>query len=210
MKVKLLPNNMDKLFILTPISGILLFVFLYIIAAVNYPNVFNESQTSLKFSLWNNYLCDLLDIYTINGQHNSSRSIAILALIILCSSIILLWSFLPIIFSTKSINRQIMSVTGIVSLTTTLFLPYGHHDFFVHVAGLFAVPALISCFLELYKIGHYRLLSFGVLCFLVFLINYYVYETEIFIGILPVIQKITFLLFIGWFVLLNLLLYKKI
>ncbi len=63
---------------------------------------------------------------------------------------------------------------------------------------------------ELNSAWHFARASLGVLCLLVFLTNYYIYETGFFIESLPVIQKITFVLFISWFICLDVALYRKV
>ncbi len=84
-----------------------------------------------------------------------------------------------------------------------------NHDTVVYVAGFFAVIALISCSIELFKAGHKNLLLLGLFCLLVFLINYYIYESRLLISSLPVVQKFTFILFISWFVSLDVALYRR-
>ena len=196
--------------LLLPVAGMGLFLFFYILAAMNYPGGSYALPNQKGFSFWNNYLCDLLDSYAINGEPNSSRSFAALALLILCISLILLWFYLPRLFPVKSINQRIMCVAGIASLGVVFLLPFGEHDVIVKIAGCIGVLALITSFVELYKIGYYKLLLWGIFCLIIFLVNYYVYETGSFIHALPVIQKITFLGCISWFILLDISIYKKL
>ena len=99
--------------------------------------------------------------------------------------------------------------SGILALVATCFLSSGTHDFTVRLAGLFGSIAFISCFIELYRHRYFKLFYYGIGCLFIFIINYYVYETGIYISALPIIQKITFLSFIAWFVILDLMLMKK-
>jgi hypothetical protein len=187
----------------------LLFVLFYILAAVKYPGGSHSMPQKVGFSFWHNYLCDLLDTNAINGQLNTARHYARLALALLCASLMGLWLLLPKLFRRKSPNRYFMSVTGVLALGTTVFLGAQAHDTIVRIAGIFGLMALLSSFVELYKSGFIKLLVLGVVCLLVFLLNYYIYETGVFIRGLPVIQKVTFLLFLVWFVLLDILLFRK-
>ncbi|MDG1730365.1 MAG: hypothetical protein P8K68_08665 [Algibacter sp.] len=193
-----------------PLIGMGLFLFLYILAALNYPGGSWAFTNQSGFSFWHNYLCDLLDDYAINGKVNSARFFARAALGVLCSSIFFIWFFLPKLYTIKSINLIIMRLSGLLSLIITLFLASGTHDLIVRIAGIFGVIAVITCLVELYKAKYYKLLMLGVFCLIVFFVNFFIYETGYHIKILPVLQKITFISFIVWFVFLDIQLYKKL
>lgn len=196
--------------LLLPLVGMGLFVFLYILAVINYPGGSWNFTDQNGFSFRHNYLCDLLDYYAINGELNTARFFAREALGVLCASIILLWFFLPLLFSTKSVSLIIMKWFGVFSLIITLSLASGKHDIIVRIAGTFGAIALITSFVEFYKIQHYKLLMLGILCLIIFSANYYIYETGFYIRILPILQKVTFVFFIFWFILLDILLYRKL
>jgi membrane-associated HD superfamily phosphohydrolase len=196
--------------LLLPLSGMALFVLLYIIAAINYPGGSWAFIDQNGFSFWHNYLCDLLDEYAINGELNTARFFARAALAVLCVSLILLWYHLPKLFSAKSINRTVMWLAGLLSLVITLFLASGTHDLIVRIAGFFGVIGLFTAVIELYKGHFYGLMIFGLFCLTIFFVNYYIYETSIYIEVLPLIQKITFISFIIWFVLLGVSLYRSL
>ena len=196
--------------LLLPLAGMVIFILLYIVAAILYPGGSWRSPESTGFSFWNNYLCDLLDHYAINGTLNEARYFARAALGFLCGSLLLLWYFIPHLFPRTSLNQSIMWISGILALTTTFFLSAGTHDLTVRIAGLFGVIAFIASLIELLRIRYYRLFYIGLLSLVIFVINYYIYETGIFIGILPVLQKFTFVCCIIWFFLLNISLIRKI
>lgn len=191
------------------LTGKSAFVFFYILAAMKYPGGSWVHPKQNGFSFWNNYLCDLLDIYAINGEVNLARPFSIAALGLLCIGIFSLWFYLPQLFKVKSFNQKIMRISGLLSLLIILFLAFGDHDIVVRIAGVFGVIAFISCSIELFKTGYKKLFLFGLLCLLVFIFNYYIYETGQIIESLPVIQKITFVLYISWFIALDIALYRK-
>lgn len=205
-----IPKNSRPNTLLLPLGGMGSFILFYIIAAMNYPGGSWVSLDQDGFSFWNNYLCDLLDFYAINGEINSARFYAIIALGFLCAGLFWLWFYLPRLFENKSTNQSLMQISGLLSLITIVFLALANHDTVVYVAGFFAVIALISCSIELFKEGFKNLFLLGVFCLLVFLINYYIYESRLLIKSLPVVQKFTFILFISWFVCLDVALYRKL
>ncbi|MGB5361168.1 hypothetical protein [Eudoraea sp.] len=208
MKIDILPRVPKPSALLLPLAGMGLFVVLYILAAINYPGGSWIETDQEGFNFWNNYLCDLLDRNAINGELNSARFLARGSLGVLCLSLVLLWYYLPGLFSNKSKNVVVMWLAGILALVITMTLTSGTHDITVRIAGFFAVIAFISCFVELYKANYFSLLFLGLACLLVFLVNYYIYETGTFIRSLPVIQKVTFICFILWFALLDISFYK--
>ncbi len=193
-----------------PLIGMLMFIILYIVAAVLYPGGSWRFPNATEFSFWNNYLCDLLDQYAISGELNQARHAARVALGFLCASLLLLWYFLPLMFPGGGLNKAIMWVSGILALSTTFFLSSGTHDLTVRIAGFFGVLAFIGCFVELYRIRYLNLFYFGIACLLIFIGNYYIYETGVLIRVLPIVQKATFICCIYWFVLLNLALIRKV
>ena len=195
---------------LLPLVGMGLFVLLYILSAINYPGGSWNFTDYNGFSFWDNYLCDLLDDYAINGELNSARFFARASLGILCISIMFIWLFLPKLFKAKSDNLTVMWLTGLLSLIITLFLASGTHDLIVRIAGVFGVIAIMTCLIELCKIKYYRLLMLGAFCLIVFLANYFIYETEYYLKTLPILQKITFTSFIVWFICLDILLFRTL
>jgi len=188
----------------------LLFVLFYILAALKYPGGSWIMPQQNGFSFWNNYLCDLLDQNAINGELNTARYFARTSLTVLCLSLVLLWYYLPSLFKGKNFNKNIMWLSGIAALVATSFLSSGAHDRTVRIAGFFAVIAFLTCFVELLKARHIKLFVFGIGCLIIFLVNYYIYETGLYIRLLPVIQKISFICFIIWFIMLDVFFYRKL
>jgi hypothetical membrane protein len=205
-----IPKNPKPNMLLLPLGGMGLFVLFYIMAALNYPGGSWILPNQDGFSFWHNYLCDLLDVNAINGEINSARFYAIAALGFLCTGLFLLWFYLPRFFELRSFNQQIMRWSGLLSLTIIFFLAFGNHDKVVRIAGVFGVIAFITCSVELFRAHHKNLFLLGALCLSAFLINYYIYETRSLIKSLPVIQKITFVLFISWFICLDVTLYRNV
>ena len=102
MKIDILPVVPKPSVLLITLAGMGIFVVLYVLAAINYPGGSWMVLDQEGFSFWNNYLCDLLDLYAINGDLNPARFFARGSLGVLCVSLILLWYYLPGLFSNKS------------------------------------------------------------------------------------------------------------
>lgn len=190
-------------------AGILLFVVFYVIAALYYPGGSYVAPEQIGFSFEHNYLCDLLDDVAVNGEINTARLYSRISLGILCGSLILLWAYLPWLFDVKRRIHVLISACGILSMLITVFLALGAHDIVVRIAGFFGAIALLLTFRELYKAHYGKLLFLGIVSLVLFLANYYIYETGVLIERLPLIQKVTFISCLSWFVILNILLLKK-
>ncbi|MEJ1221894.1 hypothetical protein [Sediminicola sp. 1XM1-17] len=195
--------------LLIPLLGMLLFVFFYFKAAFVYPGGSHFAPTAEGFSFLNNYLCDLLDSTTLNGDPNPSKGLARIALFLLCSCLTVLWYYIPKLFKRKGIYLSVIRFTGISAMIITLFLSSNSHDLVVYIAGLMGMLAMIITIVALFREGYQELFALGVFCLAIFLLNFYIYESGILITVLPAIQKITFVSFIGWFSLLDISLYRK-
>jgi len=80
-----------SILILTPLFGTLLFTCLYFIATLFYPGGSQADKNSKGFSWTNNYWCNLLNENAMNGQHNAARPIAITAMLVLCTTLMIFW-----------------------------------------------------------------------------------------------------------------------
>ncbi|GAA4282027.1 hypothetical protein GCM10022260_24500 [Gaetbulibacter aestuarii] len=187
----------------------LLFVVFYSLAALHYPGGSWNVPAQTGFHLKDNYLCDLLDAQTISGLENTASVYAKIALGFLCLSLMVLWWYLPKLFFRKAKALVFMRWTGMLAMGTTLLLGPQNHDVVVRIAGVFGTISLMIALVSLY-LDHFKgLFVLGVLCLVLFLANYYIYESEVLLKQLPVIQKITFTACILWFVFLDLALIKK-
>ena len=202
------PFQNKSIAILLPLVGMVMFILLYAIAAKHYPGGSWADPGQTGFSFWNNYLCDLLDTHTVTGVLNPARVYARIALLVLCTSLMLLWHGLPKLFKHQNHNLKIMQWAGVLSFGVTLLLGSESHDTITRIAGFIGVIALILLFVNFYRVRYYALLGFGLFCLTIFFLNYYIYETGILIHLLPFIQKVTFLSFILWFAVLNVFVYR--
>lgn len=203
-------NRKDSLIVIIPVIGMALFLVFYIVAALLYPGGSYKDPHSTVFSFTNNYLCDLLDTYAINGELNIASTMARIAFGILCFTMIYVWIQIPRLFANKHVNHYIIKILGVLSMVIAMFLAAGIHDTVVYIAGIFGLLALILTFIELYRHHFFFFLSLGICCFVLISINYIIYTTGYAIDALPTIQKITFIACISWFLMLMVATYKRI
>ncbi len=202
-------NRLINYFLLTPFIGIILFILLYIVAAYLYPGGSNINKTEKGFNLITNYWCDLTGDLAKNGEPNSGQFYALIAMTILCFSLMVFWFYLPELFKIKNKTSAIIQYSGIISMSITLFLFTSYHDTVINIAGFFGVIAIILTFNELKKHRFNKLFGLGLMCFMMGSINYGIYQTQQFLFLLALLQKLTFVLCLTWFGIISLLIYKQ-
>ncbi len=195
--------------LLLPVGGIFLFILLYIVAAFLYPGGSDADNTATRFSWQNNYWCELMATKAQNGQPNTARPVAILAMIVLAFSLIIFWNNIAGLFVYRKSSSLITQYCGTGSMLVLPFLFTGLHDPVINIAGLLGCIAIIALLVNLYKYKMYFLFLLGIFCLLLCGVNNYVYYSKDLLDHLPVIQKISFLIFLLWFILLSLTLYRK-
>lgn len=208
MSIIKMPERVNPKRLYLPLAAMALFVLFYVIAALNYPGgSWNDPQHN-GFSFWNNYLCDLLDTYAINGALNEARIWSRTALAILCAGLFYLWYHLPILFAVKTLGVKIMWWGGMLAFVSTLSLSDKTHDTSVWISGFLGTVALVALVVELVRNKYTTLYPLGIVCIVVFLVNYGIYETGFGIRILPIFQKLTFTLFFLWFIQISRVLFR--
>jgi len=195
-------------FILIPLLGIVLFILLYVISTFLYPDGSDISQTTKGFDWLHNYWCDLTGTVAKNGEKNAARPIALLAMIILCLSLMMFWCQVPALIP-NTIHGYIARYSGVLSMLIAVFLFTNFHDLVINAAGAFGIIALGLTYIGLYQSRMYALFSYGLVCLVLILVNYVIYQTSIFKIYLPVVQKITFLLFLLWVAMINIYFFQK-
>lgn len=195
--------------VLIPVWGFCLFVLLYLVAAAYYPGGSEVDRTAAGFSWMHNYWCDLLEDTAENGAPNRAKPIAIAAMAVLCISIALFFYFVPRLFELQSRFKQSIRVAGILSMCILVFLKADHHDTIINASVALGVLAIILTLLGLLRGALYTLSGMGILCLVMAFLNTYIYYSKRWIDVLPVVQKISFFLFLLWFCLVSFKVYQR-
>lgn len=209
MLININANMKKTIWVLIPFFGILLFALLYIVATFYYPGGSLAQKSTKGFDWVHNYWCDLTDQTARNGEINFARPIALSAMLILFSSLAVFWFHLPLLFQESKIN-QIIRYTGISSMIVAIFMFTKFHDIVINLAGLFGTITLTGTLVGLYKNKFRNLFFFGLICLATLLLNYFIFDTGWLLSYLPLIQKITFVMFFLWICLIDVYLYQLI
>ncbi len=179
------------------------FVLFFVLSTFYYPGGSYEHPAQPGFSWLENYLCDLLDYQALNGEINPGRTLSRIALGLLCLGIISFWYSIPSLFKSGRIQPQLMRWTGILSMIVTVFLATGNHDLVTRSAAILGAIAMVLVLILLFRSGHSNYGVMGILGLILVASNFYIYEVDFERTELPIIQKFTFLLFLAWFIGLN-------
>ena len=194
---------------LVTVSGSNLFFVLYVIAAWCYPGGSNANRAAFGFNIYTNYWCDLLGSHAKNGQLNPAQPIAFTAMLELCLTLAYFWYVTPAVFNFPKPAQRFLQTAGALSMIVAPFIFTAHHDTIINIAGSLGVLAMLGTFAGLYKNQHAGLFRVGLGCLFLCGLNNYMYYTHWFIEHLPIIQKITFFLFLLWFCFVSLTLRGK-
>jgi len=202
-------HRSKSIWILTPVFGSVLFIILYVVAALLYPGGSGTDKTAIGYSWTNNYWCNLLSEKAINGQTNAARPVGVTAMFILCISLSSFWILFPAIIQLKKYHRLLIQVAGTAGmLTSFLLLTNIDHDLAVNISSAFGLIAMIGTLFALYQLNCKWLFIFGLFNLLLAALNNYLYHSNEMMY-LPVVQKFSFLSFLVWFCLIDLKLYRK-
>ena len=128
---------------------------------------------------------------------------------VLAISLVIFWNFVPSTLEFKPARKRIIQYAGILSMAILPVLFTGAHDAVLNIAGICGVIAITVLLTGLYKLRLNLVFIIGIFCLALVGVNNYIYYTTHHYYYLPVIQKITFLVFLLWFFLIGMRVYKK-
>ncbi len=186
-----------------PFIGIIIFVALYIYTSTLYPGGSQADLQSVGYDWIHNYWCNLMNDQAMNGQSNPAKPFAVDAMVILCLSLLVFFMQFALVFEGGKTWGQIIKWNAILSMSFAMLMFTAYHDVMTMLSsifGLFVVIGIIRAVyksnLTIYKIG-------GFLCLVLLGINNYIYYSLDGIGVLPLVQKITFVVVLIWILGLN-------
>lgn len=195
--------------ILIPLFGLSVYVCLYLIATFLYPGGNQLNKYEKGFSWTQNYWCNLLNETAMNGEHNTARQVAMGAMFVLCVSLAAFWYIFPREVNLSRNWRIAIQLSGIISMLVGMFIFTDLHDSIINIAGICALIAIIGTFIGMYKLKWSGLFTMGILNMILIALNNILYYGDGLKMYLPVVQKLTFLLFLLWICLIDIRLFLK-
>jgi len=187
-----------------PSAGIVLYIGFYLLAAYLYPGGSRAFPEREGFDWQNSYWCNLTDPYSINGEINTARPYAMFGVVILCLCLAYFFYSFPRFFKLRTPWNKLIEYSGGLACTFALLIHTDLHDSMAVLASVFGSVSIISLFLGLRRQGWVHFIWTGCICILMVALNGYIYFTGHYIELLPIIQKITFVAVLLWFLALNL------
>ena len=200
-------HRTSRVWILTPLFGIVTFIGLYVVAALFYPGGSEFDRHAKGFSWLHNYWCNLLNEKSINGEDNSARPFAISAFLVLGLTLLSFWYIYPRQMQFGKKVRWLMQGSGLLCFSTLFFLTSALHDTIINIGGFFGLMAMSGIYLNLYRNKWYKLFAIGLLNLLLIEANNYIYYSKQGFHFLPVVQKITFITVLIWIAAIDVRLY---
>jgi hypothetical protein len=181
-----------------PVVGIGLFVVLYALAAALYPGGSTADPATPGFDWSRNYWCDLMGEQAKNGTLNPARPVAAAAMAILCPSLAVFWAMVPAGLRLTRTWQRVIRTAGIASMAVIACLALGGHDAVINAAGLLGALAMAGTLLGMNRTGLHGQFAAGLVCAGLIVANNAIYHYGIARDSLPVVQKLTFVIALGW------------
>ncbi len=176
----------SKWLTLSPVLGITTYLILFLVAKGKYAGGLEE------YHLDRHLLCDMMESISTGGYKNDARLIAVIGHTFLFIGMTIFFYILPSIFRRNNINTKIFQSLGMLSMFLFLFLSTGYHDEFVVVAGSLATISAIPLMIEYAKSSFSYHKFLAILCLLMSIVVFIIYQSKIGIDYLPVFQKVVF------------------
>jgi hypothetical protein len=112
----------------------------------------------------------------------------------------------PEAFAGKAIAvhvRKTIQVAGIGSMVYAFLVVTPMHNLLVGVALLFFVTAMLATLHMLYVERHRAMFLAGLVCLAVTLSNAAMYYGNVDVGLLPIVQKVSLVMWVGWLLALH-------
>jgi hypothetical protein len=163
-----------------------------------YPGGSQADLNTEGFDWINNYWCNLMNEKGMNGVVNPARPFSIAAMIILCSSFIVFFLQFAEAYSKEPIWNKTIKISGVISMVFVMMIFTKYHDLMTIVSSFLGLFTVIGIIRTIYKsqLTTYKIV--GGLCLLLLGLNNYIYYSLHGIELLPLIQKITFVVVLFW------------
>ena len=196
--------NSKSLLRLLPTLGILTFIGFYIYATTLYPGGSQADINSIGFDWRHNYWCNLMSEDAMNGLKNPASPVALLGMVILCSSLTLFFFQFANYFEKNRIWKKIIKIAGAISMLSAVFIFTRYHDIMTTILSICGVVGIIGIIRALHKNNLTFWKVSGIICMVLVGVNNLFYYNDNLIKFLPVVQKVGFILILSWTIGLNL------
>jgi hypothetical protein len=194
---------------LLPTLGILTFIGIYVYASTLYPGGSQADINSVGYDWRNNYWCNLTSEDAMNGLENPARPVALLGMVILCSSMTLFFFHFANYFEKNRIWKMTIKIANALAMGAAVFIFTKYHDIMTAISSICGVVGIIGIIRALHKNNLTFFKVSGMICVALLGILSLFYYNENLINYLPIVQKVGFIWILSWIVGLNLKMKNK-
>lgn len=201
--MKSLMNITDVMIKYIPLLGIITFALLFYFASLHYPGGHQENLNATGYNWIHNYICNLTRPLAMNEVPNPGRPYAVAALNILCLSLIAFFYRVGAILGRTLKSKRLIQISGFLTMFAATFIFTEAHDMMILVSTVFGLILIISMVREIHHSAFQGHKWFGLLCFILLVLCNISNYGLIGIYYLPMLQKITLVICLGWILSLN-------
>ena len=177
--------------------GIIISSLLIFTATRLYPGGSQNDAQSVGFSWQHNYLCNLFSRTAVNGYDNPSRYWAIAGMGFLCISFALFfYSFSKKISSPSA--AKVIKYFGILGMVFAFFIFTEYHNLMITLSSSFVLISLFYIAVYIFRSKIWFLKIWTIISLLVLIVCNYMYYTQSYLSILPIMQKLVFICTVVW------------
>ena len=164
-----------------------------LVSTAFYPGGSQHDPTSVGFVWRHNYLCNLLNPVAVNGQENGARPWAIAGVLVLCLSAAVFFVRFSRKMPTKGASN-VIKYAGVGAMTASQLAATPYHELMVTVSGTLLMLTLFYITVLVFKSKLHGFKVLAALCLLALYGSSFVYFTQTYLAVLPVLQKASLLL----------------
>lgn len=192
-----------------PSLGIIIFIGFYFYAASLYPGGTRWDTQSVGFSWADNHWCNLMSDYAMNGQINPAKPVARAGMVILCSSMALFFFYFSKYFVKSSFWNKTIKIAGSIAMLAAVFIFTPLHDVMTTILSIGGTLVIIGIIRTLHVRKMTTFKFIGIACMLVVGMNNFFYYDDYLTVYSPLVQKMGFIMILGWTVGLNIIMNRK-
>lgn len=193
----------------TVLTGIVFSILLFMAAVFLYPGGSYFDPYSQGFDWQHNYFSNLFSKTAINGMPNSARFWSIAGMFFLCLSFALFFIRFTKSIPSKS-GQLVIKYAGVASMIFAFLTVTPLHDLMISISASLALITIFYITIFLFKTDQNSLKILGVITLIISYFSTYIYFTQNFIDLLPLMQKITLLINLSFVLSVEYLLHQKV
>lgn len=173
--------------------GIILGMAFLLVSTFFYPGGSQQDEMSVGFSWQHNYLCNLLNPIAVNGYENGARPWAVAGLLVICATAALFFFRFSQKIPVKSASN-IIKFAGVGAMSAALLTATPYHYVAVTASGTLLMLTLfyITVFVFKSKLHGFKVLT--AVCLTALYGSSFVYFTQTYLEVLPLLQKASLVL----------------